>query len=252
MQASNAEEAHCCDGPAISLKTTMGMSLLLMTALLTSRAEIEEILRLPWRNWALEEAVRVLNDSPWARQVTFAQVVAEVGSGVRGEKEILNTFYIRLLSARPVRQALARVEQINRGYDRLSPPDRDRFDRLLEAGLELDASRWIVVTVGFRSNDSERENQILSFLRTETAQTLKNQAILSTNRFPRVELKAYYPPAGDGIGARFVFPRYSDGTEIFEDQRDTLLFQLEIPDLGTPLTVEFPLREMEIDGELIL
>ena len=65
----------------------------------------------PFTSWSLDEAVTVLNDSPWARQTTFTEVVEGVGSGVRGEKEIFNTFYTRILSSLPVRQAFVRVEQ---------------------------------------------------------------------------------------------------------------------------------------------
>ena len=53
----------------------------------------------------------MLNESPWATQTTFTEVVGGVGSGVRGEKEIFSTFYTRLLSSLPVRRAFVRVEQ---------------------------------------------------------------------------------------------------------------------------------------------
>src|SRR5262245_2057413 len=56
----------------------------------------------PFRRWTLEEAVEILTDSPWARQETFTRVIGGVGSGVLGEKEIYNTFYLRFLSALPV------------------------------------------------------------------------------------------------------------------------------------------------------
>jgi hypothetical protein len=43
--------------------------------------------------------------------------VAGVGSGVSGEKEIFNTFYVRFISAQPVREALARIQQLQFGHD---------------------------------------------------------------------------------------------------------------------------------------
>ena len=57
----------------------------------------------PYLKWTLEEAVEILNQSPWARQETFTRVIGGIGSGLHGEKEIYSTFFVRLLSARPVR-----------------------------------------------------------------------------------------------------------------------------------------------------
>ena len=53
---------------------------------------------IPFQEWSLDRAVKVLNDSPWARHETFTRVIRGVGSGISGEKEIYNTFYVRFLS----------------------------------------------------------------------------------------------------------------------------------------------------------
>ncbi len=215
-------------------------------------ADVASTLQRPFQEWTLEEAIQVLNDSPWARQVTLTEVIDEVGSGVRGEKEILKTFYVRLLSAPPVRQALARVEQINHGFDQMSGLEREEFLESLRPGLEMPMRRFIVVTVSFRSNDSEQENEIQRYFQTQTADTLANQVYLSSSRVARLRLRGYFAPAGDGLGARFVFPRYLDGRPVFAGSSDTLLFQMELPDLDTPVNVAFPLANMQVDGELLL
>ena len=43
----------------------------------------------PFTSWSLDEAVTVLNDSPWARQTTFTEVVEGVGSFRVERPEIL-------------------------------------------------------------------------------------------------------------------------------------------------------------------
>jgi 3-oxoacyl-(acyl-carrier-protein) synthase len=78
----------------------------------------------PFHLWSLDRAVKLLNDSPWARQETYTRVIKGVGSGISGEKEIYNTFYVRFLSARPVREAYARIQQIQHGYDSMVPDRR--------------------------------------------------------------------------------------------------------------------------------
>ena len=169
------------------------------------------LLEEPFTSWSLDEAVAVLNDSPWARQTTFTEVIEGVGSGVRGEKEIFNTFYTRILSALPVRQAFVRVEQYTHDYDSLSRSEKARFDDLAAPGLDLNFEDWIVLAVSFRSNDPDNERDVDRYLEVGTTDSLKNLAFLSTSRVSQVRLKGYFPPQGDGVGAKFVFPRVVDG-----------------------------------------
>ena len=80
-----------------------------------------------YNNWSLPKAVQILNSSSWARQETFTTVVQGVGSGQSGEKEIYNRFYVRFLSAAPVREAYARVLQIDYGYDEMDAEGKRRI-----------------------------------------------------------------------------------------------------------------------------
>ena len=206
----------------------------------------------PFTSWSLDEAVTVLNDSPWARQTTFTEVVEGVGSGVRGEKEIFNTFYTRILSALPVRQAFVRVEQHAHDYDSLSRSEKARFDDLAAPGLDLNFEDWIVLAVSFRSNDPDKEREVERYLEVGTTDSLKNLAFLSTSRVSQVRLKGYFPPQGDGVGAKFVFPRVVDGRQIVTADTETLVFELEIPIAEPILSVTFVVRELKSGGELML
>ncbi|UCF37642.1 MAG: hypothetical protein JSU96_01880, partial [Acidobacteriota bacterium] len=58
-----------------------------------------------FEQWSLKQAIDVLSRSSWARQETFTHVVGGIGSGIEGEKEIYNTFFVRFLSAAPIRKA---------------------------------------------------------------------------------------------------------------------------------------------------
>jgi len=55
-----------------------------------------------YRNWSLSEALELLSNSSWARQETYTRVIGGIGSGIQGEKEIYNTFFVRFLSAAPI------------------------------------------------------------------------------------------------------------------------------------------------------
>jgi len=202
--------------------------------------------------WSVDEAVSVLNKSPWARQMTFTRVVGGIGSGVFGEKEIYSTFFVRFLSARPIRQALVRLQQIQQGYDRMDTTARSEFDGLTERLLDPDLGRWIVLTVNFRSNDPDTERSVKQFFQSQSFETIKNRVHLSTVRFPQLEISAYYPPQGDAIGAKFVFPRQVDSVPVLTDEDRTVSFQLDPVGMDSGLIVDFSLAPMKINGELVL
>lgn len=205
-----------------------------------------------FRDWSLPEAVEILTNSPWVRQETFTRVVGGIGSGLQGEKEIYNTYFVRLLSAEPVRQAYARVKLINLGYDQLPDEEKQRIDHQIAEIVDLDVSRWIVVAVSFRSNNHTQESGFDRFLERQSLETMKTRAYLSTVKFPRIELDAYYPPREASVGAKFVFPRNLDGVPVVTTDDETIVFEFDTPGNEPSLRVIFPVQEMIISGKLTL
>ncbi len=169
-----------------------------------------------------------------------------------GEKEIYSTFFTRLLSARPIREALARVHQIRASYDKLPEAERKKLDSNLQSGLDADMSNWLVLTVTFRSNNIQLEKEVRRFFDKESAESLLDAAFLSTREFSQIRLAAYYPPQGDGVGAKFVFPRLIDGRPIVTRESPQILFELNVPGADPRLAVTFSVPEMLQNGELVL
>ena len=227
------------------LKTTI--SLWLAASLATAVAVQEKLPKL-----SLAQAIQVLNSSPWAKQETFTRVVSGVGSGVSGEKEIFNTFYVRILSAQPVREALARLQQIQYGYDGLSPELKGKFDDYAASDLLSGFGDWIVVAVSFRSNDPNEESNVRRFFQKQTTETLKNKAFLSTEQVSQVTIQTYFAPRDEGIGAKFVFPRLVNGSPILTPKSKTIAFELlGVPTAPPRLRARFSTRDMVVNGQLM-
>jgi hypothetical protein len=202
--------------------------------------------------WPMDRAVQVLNASPWARHETFTQVISGVGSGISGEKEIFNTYYVRFLSARPIREAYARIQQIQHGYDKMSPEKKRAFEEAQLPNLDWDVSRWIVVSVGFRSNDPNEESNVRRFFQSETVQTLKTKAFLSTPTCPQVELSAYFPQHEESVGAKFVFPRKVNGISVLNKESSNITFELvDVPGTNPRLRATFAVKPMIVGDQLI-
>jgi hypothetical protein len=231
------------------------MFLLLLLGLVLTSGEDKFARFLPkdYHEWSLQEAIDLLNDSPWARQETFTKVVGGVGSGISGEKEIYNTFYVRFLSARPIRAAYARIQQIQSGYDKMNAEQKRLLDQAQQPKLNLDVEDWIVVCVGFRSNNPNEESSVRRFFMNETTTTLKSRAFLSTPDFPQVEILAYFPPVEDSVGAKFVFPRELDGRPVVLGEGERVTFELlDVPGAQPRLRAEFPVQYMLRDGTLVM
>lgn len=201
-----------------------------------------------YRSWTLEEAVAVLTNSPWARKETYTRVIGGIGSGLSGEKEIYSTFFVRFLSAGPIREAYVRVRQIQAGYDQMNREEQKKFDSNVEPGLRLDVRNWIVVTVGFRSNDQGLELRVKRFLETQTTDTMKSRAFLSTARIPQLEIAAYYQPREEVVGAKFVFPRRLKNEPVVSPADDRVTFELDLPGFDPELRAIFPTEEMKVEG----
>jgi hypothetical protein len=206
----------------------------------------------PFRKWTLDEAVEVLTNRRGRARRPFTRVVGGIGSGVMGEKEIYSTFFVRFLSARPVREAFARVQQIQAGYDKLDRDGRRRMDESLASVLRLDSSRWIVLTVSFRSNDSTIELRMKEFFEVETTDSMRSKVRLSTGRFPQLELAAYFPPRDEAIGAKFVFPRNVDGTSVVSHDDPHVTFEVDVPGFESDLRATFPVSGMLIKDKPVL
>jgi len=200
----------------------------------------------------LGQVVQLLNTSPWARQETYTRVLSGVGSGASGEKEIFNTFYVRIISAMPVRAALARLQQIQYGYDGLLKEDQRRFDDYVAADLLSGFGDWIVVAVSFRSNDPNQEISVRRFFQKQTTETLKNKAFLSTEHFSQIQIHAYFAPRDEGIGAKFVFPRQLAGVPVVSLMSKSMSFELlDVPAANPRLRARFAVKDMVVDGRLM-
>jgi hypothetical protein len=194
----------------------------------------------------------MLNKSPWAKQETFTRVISGVGSGISGEKEIFNTYYVRFLSARPIREAYARIQQIQHGYDKMSPEEKAHFETAQQSNLDLDVSKWIVLTVGFRSNDPNEESSVRRFFQSETVNTLKTKVYLSTPSCPQVELSAYFPQREESVGAKFVFPREFNGVPVITKESANITLELlDVPGTNTRLRATFEVKPMIVGNQLI-
>jgi len=226
----------------------------------------------PWMELPKKEAERLLTNSPWS-QIQVDTDVSEMfysptrqGAASPGRSnaptytdqqsinnnradrgavnQAVNVSYrISFLSARPVRQAFARMI--------LSSQDgpRDELAKQLQAFVERDFSPYIVIAVTPNASDRRFLGPVMQEINSATTATLKNMAYLEREDGKRLFLSQYQAPISDGLGAKFIFPRLVDGLPFLSSQNGFVRFFAQFND-SFKLNMRFKVADMIFDQKL--
>jgi hypothetical protein len=247
------------------------MVLAIVLAGLTTTPQEKEL----WPKWDKGKVNKMLTSSPWAQtqtdtdtsEMTYSPTTgtgtssigrSEASSaagatnasrdvqGSRADRGASNqamsvNYHVRFLSARPIRQALARMIEIQ---EKESKSVREQLGPF----VERDFSDYIVVAVAFDASDPRFGGPALQAFSSATLGTLKNQAYLERSDGKRLFVIDYKPPINDGLGAKFIFPRTVDGQPFLTDSGDVRFFG-QLSDKIT-LSTKYKLHDMIYEGKL--
>jgi hypothetical protein len=215
----------------------------------------------PWTEWSEKDINKILNDSAWGQTQTEANTSemfysptqsggnppdSSGGSGAnnRAAQGALNqatyiNYRIRLLTAKPIRQALARRAQIQ------NPQLAER----LKAFAEQQTDEYVVVAVDYDSTDRRLSGPSMQIFNSVNTASLKNNTYLENKDGKRLFLQQYIAPINDGMGAKFVFPRTLNNELFVNEQSGFLRFYSEMAK-NLKLNMRFKIADMMYDGKL--
>jgi hypothetical protein len=203
----------------------------------------------PHSGWKHSEVLKMLEDSPWSRKVVLTDQRAGRGTtNVAGEMELYHSYTVRLFTALPVRQAYVRMFQLMNQYDEMSRRDKEEFDGNFAFALR-DFPDEVIVNLDFETNDRQTAMEVDRRLKQSTAAQLKQSAYLISDRLGRVELINYFPPAPDGTGAKFVYPRVVDGQPVVSPEDREVKFELWVPGTGHKVYQVWRVANLMLNGE---
>jgi hypothetical protein len=220
----------------------------------------------PWTEWTVKDAQKVLTDSAWAQtqtELTDAQPASggavtktqsskaatleaaeKTESAEKKQDAALSTkFYVAFLTAKPVRQAFIRMIELKRpemAADKVTE---------LRTFVDRDFGDYVVVTLILDGTDMKRLGPAKQEIIAADPELLKTSAYLERKDGKRISLMDYRPPSPDGMGAKFIFPRTSDGQPFIDANSGELRVFIQ---LGKTVKVNrrFKVAEMMYDGKL--
>jgi hypothetical protein len=218
----------------------------------------------PWTEWSKKDAEKTLNDSAWAQtqtetdtsEMTYSPTVTPVGSAgnasrgldSRGESGAKNSpiavkYHVRLLSARPIREAFSRLVLISQ--EKATP----QLIEQLNSFVNRDFADYIVVAVTFDTTDARMEGPVRQAFSGVTADLLKNATYLERKDGKRLFLMDYRSPIKDGMGAKFVFPRVLDEKAFITEDAGAIRFYSEV-NSKIKINVKFKVSDLVYAGRL--
>ena len=237
----------------------------------------------PWTEWSKTEAEKILNDSSWAQtqvetntsEMTYSPTT---GSGsaqtsaapntttsIRGEQAERNRnrsaegaynqaveikYQIRFLSARPIREALATMIMLQQAdANSEEPKKKELLKAQMQEFVDRDFRDFIAITVTFEASDGRLTGKAFEDFGGASTGTLKNNTYVERNDGERIFLIDYRPPIGDGLGARFIFPRVFKGRTFLDVGMRELRFYSELSP-NTKLNRRFKVSDMVYKGKL--
>jgi hypothetical protein len=243
----------------------------LLTALLLGAVGAQEK---PSSQWTKAEAEKILNHSGWGQTQTdtdtsemmysptsqsgMGSSTRSASLGTQTERQSINNnrasqgannqaisinYHVRLLSAKPVRQAFMRVIELTQ-----KTPDKELLDGL-RSFVERDFGEFIVVAVAFDSTDGRYSGPALQAFASGTLGTLKNRTYLERKDGKRVFLMEYHPPINDGLGAKFIFPRIVDEKKFITADTGSFRFYSEVTN-QLKLNISYKTSELMYNGKL--
>jgi hypothetical protein len=210
----------------------------------------------PYTEWSEKDARKVLENSPWGQTQVYSNTSNEFGTGIGrgavGAQDRSSGDYsahylnirIRFLSAKPVRQAFARLVTLMQNGQ-----VNDQLNSQLKAFATQDFPDYIVVSLDCDAKESKNEiREFKALLDNRSIANLKNNTYLSGKGGEHVYITAYQPPKNDNLGAKLIFPRLVNGAPFITPDTDEVHFHSSFQQFT--LDMRYKVKDMMFDGKL--
>lgn len=204
-----------------------------------------------YTKWSKSDCQKILSDSPWANSYTIGTVIFQPvnePSAVEGrDTQPQITYTAQFWSAKPVRQAIVRLQQLDSKYDKLPPEQKKAFDDRAAKFLDMDLPDQIVIQVNYAASQAFLLS-LTRYWRQKTEGDLKQSFTLIVEG-KRMGPASVVTSTGGGTEIQLLFPRKVNGEPLLHPENKEV--RLEIRDPNETLTIPFKVKKMMVRNELI-
>jgi hypothetical protein len=221
-----------------------------------------------WKTWSKSECKKMLEDSPWAKRIlvennaTYGQLPyagatpssnpgASVGSAGSGEV----SYFVQILSAAPIREAIIRQQQIEQKYDMMSNSEKNAFDAKMDQQIDGMKSDAIYIRVVIEANKPELGEGVAAAWQNVAPNTIPMGVYLLTENGGRVTPLMYSFVKGEETEFDVTFPRNAGGGPVIAGNAKSVKVQFVNPAIGDfpekTVTVEYKLDKMMWNGKVV-
>jgi hypothetical protein len=214
-----------------------------------------------WTKWKKEDAYKILNDSPWAKNYTNADVSLSYGEINRsGFDDAMRMpasppVVLRLYSSLKIRQAVLRLRQIQANYDQMDTKQKEEFDEKFKNVLTCDNCKNYYVFILLQPVTEPKAKSVVGHsFKDEELSNLKGKFVLLNDKKEKRDLAQFIAPKTEADPAVFYFPIMDENQKPLitsETKKLTFLFKRGlIQNHFYVQDVELDVSKMLIDGKL--
>lgn len=214
-----------------------------------------------WKTLNKKEALKIINDSPWAKNynnidVSYSFTDINRGAfGAGGQLGPAPPIVVRFYSSLKLRQALLRLRQIGDNYDEMDGNRKNEYDEKTKGMLECDNCKNYYVIIVHQPIDDSFQKSLISYgFRDDKLTDLQGKIYLEDDKKQKRQLEQFSVPKTDTDPAIFYFPINDDkGQPLIT--KDTKKFSFKIKrgmfhGKKYMQDVDFDVSKMLVEGKL--
>ena len=207
-----------------------------------------------WQSWKINDAGKILSNSPWAKNCYRDDMKMPCGLAPRGNisKATLPPIIVRFFSSLKIRQATVRLTQLQNNYDKMDAQKKSAFDESVKNSLICAVCKSYYVFTLFQSVVDENGKSVFNDkLKNEKLENLAERIYLSNDKNEKRKLA--YVKVRNVYLAELYFPVADEKQNPLitpDTKKMTLNLKTNLWTEGVLEEVEFDVRKMLIDNKL--
>lgn len=213
-----------------------------------------------WRVWRSEDAYKILNDSPWAKNCSRADGRLPCRtlstSPLEDKNQMAETppIIVRFYSSLKIRQAMWRLNQLRDGYDRMDEKQKEKYDENAKDFLACSFCKKYYVITLFQSIVEESGRSIFrEKLKNEKPENLSEKIYLLNDKNEKRKLEKFSLPGQNPLTMTLYFPVMDERQNALiteKTKKISLNFKTDLWEKGVLERIEFDTSKMLVNGKL--